>query len=242
MDNDFLIREHQQVENQRVSRQFLKRKERKPLWREYLETAVVALVAAVLLRVFVVSAYRVNSGSMEDSLAVGDFIFVNKLAYEYGTAPAAGDIIVFKYPNNPDKDYIKRIIATEGQTVEVADKSVYVDGVQIPVPPTAKFIDQRVVAGDLSTRDNMAPVTVPEGELFVLGDNRDDSKDSRFWGTVPVENIKGKAIFIYWSWRPADDPPAWEFPYIINAFQWLGHFLWNFATHIRWERLLTPLY
>ncbi len=241
MDQDFLIQEHKQAETQKEARKVLQRKERKPLWREYAETAVIALVAAVLLRVFVVSAYRVNSSSMEDTLYNGDYIFVNKLAYEYGSDPKTGDIIVFKYPNNPQKDFIKRVVAEPGQTVQVADKVLYVDGDVAAIPTLSKHIDKRIIPGDLSFRDNFATYTVPEGQYFVVGDNRDDSRDSRFWGGVPRENIKGKAVFVYWSWEPDADPPGWEFPYVINAAQWLGHGLFNFPTHVRWSRIATPI-
>lgn len=241
MDRDFLIKQHTQAETQRATRKFLKHREPKPIWREYMETAVVALMAAVLLRIFVVSAYRVNSGSMEDTLLTGDYIFVNKLAYEYGTKPQIGDVIVFKYPNNPERDYIKRIVAMGGQKVEIADKVVYVDDAPVSLPEGAKHIDTRVVAGQLSFRDNVAPIIVPPDEFYVMGDNRDDSKDSRFWGTVPSENIIGKAVFIYWSWEPLEDSPGWSFPYIHNVFQWLGHGIYYFPTHVRWDRLVTPI-
>lgn len=241
MDQDFLIQEHTQAQTQREAREFMNRRERKPLWREYLETAIIALVCAILLRIFVVSAYRVNSASMEDALLEGDYIFVNKLAYDFGTDPQLGDIIVFRYPNNPTKQYIKRIVAGPGSQVEVADKIVYVDNVVAEIPPHSKHIDGRIIPGDLSFRDNFAPYVVPFGEFFVLGDNRDDSRDSRFWGSVPQENIIGKAVFIYWSWDPAEDAPGWDFPYIIDAFQWIGHGVWNFPTRTRWGRLGTAL-
>jgi len=237
MDQDFLILEHKQAESQKQAREVLRRDTRKPLWREYTETAVIALVAAVLLRVFVVSAYRVNSSSMEGTLLTGDYIFVNKLAYEYGTQPAIGDVIVFKYPNNPEKDYIKRIVALQGQEVQVADKVLYVDGVVAPIPPNTQHIDKRIIPGDLSFRDNFGPYQVPPESYFVVGDNRDDSRDSRFWGSVPYDHIKGKAVFVYFSWEPHDNPPGWEFPYVINLVQWVGHFMYNFPTHIRWARL-----
>ncbi len=237
MDQDFLIQDLKQVETQREARKVLQKRDYKPLWREYLETAIVALVAAILLRVFVVSAYRVNSMSMEDTLLVGDYIFVNKLAYEYGGQPKAGDIIVFKYPNNPTKDFIKRIVAGPGQIVQVADKVLYVDGYVASIPEDSKHIDRRIIPGDLSFRDNFEPYTVPPGEYFVMGDNRDDSRDSRFWGCVPEENIKGKAVFIYWSWESDPNAPGWGFPYVIDAVQWVGHFLISFPTHIRWDRL-----
>lgn len=235
MDQDFLIQEHTRDESQREARKVLQTKARKPLWREYLETTIIALVAAILLRIFVVSAYRVSSASMEGSLFEGDFIFVNKLAYEYGTDPRINDIIVFKYPNNPEKDFIKRVVALPGQEVQVADKVLYIDGEVASIPMESKHIDKRIIPGDLSFRDNFGPYLVPPEHFFVLGDNRDDSRDSRFWGAVPRDNLKGKAVFVYWSWQ-ADDPPPWEFPYIVNAFQWVGHGL-SFPTSIRWERL-----
>jgi len=237
MDQDYLIQDFKQAETQREARKVLQKKERKPLWREYLETAIVALVAAILLRIFIVSAYRVNSSSMEDALFVGDYIFVNKLAYQYGGNPRVGDIIVFRYPNNPKKDFIKRIAALPGQTVQVADKVLYVDGNVAPIPEHSKHIDKRIIPGDLSYRDNIEPLTVPPDEYFVMGDNRDDSRDSRFWGCVPEENIRGKAVFVYWSWEPDPDTPGWGFPYIIDAVMWVGHALINFPTHIRWNRL-----
>jgi signal peptidase I len=241
MDQDFLIQEHTQAETQRQAREFLNRRERKPLWREYLETAVIALVCAILLRIFVVSAYRVNSASMEDTLFEGDYIFVNKLAYEFGTDPQVGDVVVFRYPNNPTKQYIKRIAAGPGEIIEVADKIVYVNDHVAQIPANSKHIDRRIIPGDLSFRDNFAPYVVAPGEYFVLGDNRDDSRDSRFWGGVPRENIIGKAVFVYWSWAPDPNPPGWGFPYIIDAFHWIGHAVWNFPSHVRWGRLGKPL-
>ncbi|MDF1544208.1 MAG: signal peptidase I [bacterium] len=241
MDQDFLIQDIKREHARGEARKVLEQRDQKPLWREYLETAVIALVAAILLRLFVVSAYRVSSSSMEGALYEGDYIFVNKLAYEFGTPPQADDIIVFKYPNNPTKDFIKRIVATPGQTVQVADKVVYVDNEVAKIPIYSKNVDQRIIPGDLSFRDNFGPYTVGPDEYFVLGDNRDDSKDSRFWGPVPLENVRGKALFVYWSWQPDPDAPGWGFPYIVDAIQWVGYGIYNFPSHIRWDRLGSSL-
>ena len=241
MDQDFLIQDIKQAETHDHARKVLNQKEPKPLWREYAETAVIALLAAIVLRLFVVSAYRVNSASMEGSLFTGDYIFVNKLAYEFGSNPKVGDIIVFEYPPNPEKKYVKRIVALPGQEVQIADKVLYVDGEVAAIPPMSQHIDMRIIPGDLSFRDNFGPYQVPLGEYFVMGDNRDDSRDSRFWGGVPPENIKGKAVFVYWSWMPDDDPPGWGFPYVHHLVQWVGHFIYNFPSHIRWERLGTAI-
>lgn len=242
MDQDFLIQQHTQIERQNQARRFLKQKPSKPVWREYLETAIIAVVAAVLLRVFVVSAYRVNSASMADSLLEGDYIFVNKLAYKYGgKTPQLDDIIVFKYPNNPEKDYIKRIVAMPGQTVQVADKILYVDGVPAPQLPGVKYLDQKIMPGDLSPRDNFGPFVVPEDEYFVMGDNRDDSRDSRFWGTVPANHVLGKAVLVYWSWQPDAKTPGWEFPYVIDLVYWIGYGIVNTPSHVRWDRIATSI-
>lgn len=237
MDQDYLIKDFKRDETDREARKVLRFRPRKPLWREYVETAIIALVAAILLRVFVVSAYKVTSSSMEDALYKGDYIFVNKMAYRYGGKPQIGDLIVFKYPNNPQKDFIKRIVAGPGQEVQIADKVVYVDGEVAQIPLHSKNTDRKIVPADLSFRDNFGPYRVPGGEYFVLGDNRDDSRDSRFWGGVPEENILGKTVFVYWSWEPDPDPPGWGFPYIIDAVHWLGYSIASFPTHVRWERI-----
>ena len=123
------------------------------------------------------------------------------------------------------------------ETVQIADKVVYINEEFAQVPITVQHIDQRIIPGDLSFRDNFGPYQVPPEEYFVMGDNRDDSRDSRFWGAVPRENIIGKAVFVYWSWTPDADAPGWEFPYIVDVFQWVGYSLYNFPSHIRWERL-----
>lgn len=212
----------------------------KSIWRAYAETIAIALLVALVLRVFVVSAYHVSSGSMEDTLLVGDYIFVNKLAYEF-SPPKLGDIVVFKNSYDPTKDYIKRLIAAEGQTVEIYDKVVYVDGYVAPIPENSKHTDEAILQGILSPRDNLGPITVPEGQYFVLGDHRDDSQDSRFWGCIDKSSIKGKALFIYFSYAPDPESPEWEAPYIMEFFQILGHNLVNFPNRTRIERIGSSL-
>lgn len=240
MDNNLFFNDLQQTEVKEQVTKLLKRKEPKPLWREYVEVILISFVAAILLRLFVVSAYRVDSGSMENALFEGDYIFVNKLAYSY-TEPAMGDIIIFKFPLNPTRDYIKRIIALPGQTVEVIDKVVYVDNRLAEIFTNVKYDDPKIMAAQLSMRDNFGPVQVPEDQYFVMGDNRDDSQDSRFWGFLPKENIKGKAVFVYWSWTPDESAPKSGFPYIQVPFEYGYYFLTNFPSSTRWERLFTVL-
>jgi signal peptidase I len=184
--------------------------------REYAEALTVALLLALVLRTFVVQAFKIPSGSMLPTLQIGDHILVNKFIYgprleipltqlSLGQLPGlrkphAGDVVVFVWPKDRSKDFIKRVVATEGQTIEVRQKKVYVDG-QPAEDPHATYAGVRGGAND-----NYGPVTVPPGYVFVMGDNRDQSYDSRFWGPVSLGDIKGKALIIYWSW---DGPERW---------------------------------
>ena len=180
----------------------------KSVVREYAEALTVAILLALVIRTFVVQAFKIPSSSMEPTLQIGDHILVNKFIYGVRipfiggrllpfTSPHKGDVIVFIYPEDTSKDFIKRVVAVGGDTVEIRDKKVIVNGE--PVEDThAYFADGTKTRKD--KRDNMPAVTVPEGKLFVMGDNRDRSYDSRFWGFVDVGEVKGKAFVIYFSW------------------------------------------
>ena len=195
---------------------------RKPrsILREYVEAALWALVLTLFLRAFVIQAFRIPSESMKDTLLVGDFLFVNK--FEYGPKipftnirlpglrqPRAGDVIVFQFPQDPSKDFIKRAVATGGQTIEVRDKQVLVDG-KVRQEPYAIHTDSSVHPAGWDYRDNYGPTTVPKGDLFMMGDNRDNSNDSRFWGPLEMDLVKGRAMFLYWSWDGEKNWPRWE--------------------------------
>ena len=182
----------------------------KKFQKEWIEPILIAFVLVFIFKTFFFQNFKIPSGSMEDTLLVGDYLFAAK--FTYGTKipftdkhiwrlkdPEPGDIIIFKSPDEPKKDLIKRCIAISGQTVEIRNKQVYVDGVLRELPKEGKFTDSRIYPGSLSPRDNIAPFRVPEGNIFMMGDNRDDSNDSRFWGFLPEKNIKGKALFLYWS-------------------------------------------
>jgi signal peptidase I len=177
--------------------------------RDYLEAILVALLCTIVIRTFVVQAFRIPSGSMEDTLAIGDYLFVNKVLYGARIplldrrlpgirAPRPGDVIVFRYPRDPSKDYIKRLIAIGGQVVEIRDREVWVDGVRV-AEPYAKFEEQGLAPGD---RGHVGPLLVPPGYLYVMGDNRDLSHDSRGWGFLDRDLVIGRASTIYWSWNP----------------------------------------
>ena len=186
-------------------------KDKKRLIREYAEAIITALLLALVIRAYIIQAFKIPSGSMIPTLVIGDHILVNK--FIYGTKipfsdksilvfrkPEKGDIIVFKYPEDPKKDFIKRVIATGGDTIEERNKIVYVNGKETK-EPFAYHSDNFIrVRGD--PRDNFGPLIVPEHKFFVMGDNRDQSYDSRYWGFVDEKEIRGKALIIYWSWDP----------------------------------------
>ena len=195
-------------------------KKRKSTFREYAEAIVVALVLALIIRSFVVQAFKIPSGSMEPTLEIGDHILVNKFIYGIKIpftkinlipldSPKRGDVIVFIYPLEPEKDFIKRVIAVGGDTVKIVNKKLYLNGVEVP-DPHAVYKEDTILPADVQKRDNFGPVTVPRGKLFVLGDNRDRSLDSRFWGFVPAEEVKGKAFIIYWSWNRQETTVRWS--------------------------------
>jgi signal peptidase I len=204
--------------------------------REYLEAILVALILALVLRTFVVQAYRIPSDSMEKTLEVGDFILVSKFTYHF-REPRPDDILVFKYPLNPSKDFVKRCIAVEGQMVEIRDKVVYVNGEQRQEPNSVKFVDASIVPADLGNRDNFGPVIVPPGTVFVLGDNRDNSRDSRVWGFLDKDLIRGNASFVYWSWAPDPNAPKWQSPYVVQLLTIPFYNLMHIPDRVRWDRL-----
>lgn len=200
---------------ERAGEIFLKGQKKGKL-RETIESIVVALFFALLIRTFVVQAFKIPSGSMEPTLLVGDYLLVTKFTYGYKIPftkkrifdfkkPERGDIIVFSYPLDPDKDFIKRVIGIEGDEIFIRDKVVYVNGKRFDVP-TAVFRDRMVLPAEISPRDNFGPIRVPKDSYFVMGDNRDSSLDSRFWGFVHLSDIKGKAFIIYWSFENNNYP------------------------------------
>ena len=190
--------------------------------RDWTEALIVAAILALIIRTFVVQAFKIPSGSMEDTLLIGDHLLVNK--FIYGTQlpfsddpvlairqPDRGDIIVFEFPEDKDKsyfkrrDFIKRVVGLPGDTIEIRNKNVFVNGERY-ITPEAVYKDGNLTAGP---RDNMPPVTVPDDNYFVMGDNRDRSYDSRFWKFVDRSAIKGLAFIKYWSWDSEKFMPRW---------------------------------
>ncbi len=184
---------------------------KKPLVREYAESIIIAIILALIIRAVVVQAFKIPSGSMEDTLLIGDHLLVNKFIYGPMIPftekrlfkirdPRQGDIIVFEYPEDPSKDFIKRIVGVPGDTIQGIDKKVYVNG-RLYQNPHEVHKEQDIIPKEQNPRDTFGPTKVPDDSYFVMGDNRDRSYDSRFWGTVKKEKIKGLAFIKYWSWN-----------------------------------------
>ncbi len=196
---------------------------KKSVPREYFESLVIAVVLALFIRTFVVQAFKIPTGSMEPNLLIGDHLLVNKLVFgpslsgaERTVLPMTDivreEVIVFKYPEDPERDFIKRVIGLPGEQIEVRHKRVYVNGTLLD-EPYAHYIeeppavpreleqggDRQELSGD--PRENYGPVTVPPKHYFVMGDNRDNSQDSRYWGFLPRDYVKGRALVIYWSYE-----------------------------------------
>jgi signal peptidase I len=177
--------------------------------KDYLEPIVVAILIALFIRTFVVQAFKIPSSSMEPTLLVGDYILVNKFIYGIRIPytdikffqfrkPQRGNVIVFVFPLDPSKDFIKRVIGTEGEKVEIINKKIYINDKLID-DPWGNF--EKI--GSVQYRqaiENFGPVVVPKDSLFVMGDNRNNSEDSRFWGFLHVNAVKGKAFILYFSW------------------------------------------
>lgn len=218
---------------------------------EWVKSLFIAFVLFLVIRTFVVEAFRIPTGSMEKTLLVGDFLLVNKAVYGAqvpGTAvrlpafnePTRGDVVVFTPPHEPDKNYVKRLVGLSGDTLEMRDKVLLINGEPQFEPYTqhldpadvfapgmmwqrdhlAGLVDQ---VGYRPTRDNWGPIIIPDSHYFVLGDNRDDSEDSRYWGFVEKESIKGKPLLVYYSFNPRT----------VRAVPWLSE--------IRWERIGGPV-
>ena len=190
-------------------------KKKKSVVREYVEAIGIAILLALFSRTFVVQAFKIPSGSMLPTLMIGDHLLVNKFIYGIRVPfsgkvlvplkdPQSGDIIVFKFPKDRSIDYIKRVVGVPGDEIEIKNKKLYLNG-EPTSDPYAHYTTTQILPGSVSPKDNLGPITVPEGKYFVMGDNRDNSSDSRFWGFVENNDVLGKAMIIYWSWD-IDEP------------------------------------
>ena len=187
---------------------------------EYVEAILIAILIAFFIRTFIVQAFKIPSGSMKPTLQIGDHILVNKFIYGVKipllrstlipvTEPKRGDIVVFIYPEDRSKDFIKRLIGVAGDTVEVRNKKIFLNGKPYE-DRHGVYTDDIIIPAALQKRDNFGPVTVPPDKIFVMGDNRDQSYDSRFFGFVDLKDVMGKAMIIYWSWNSEETNVRWN--------------------------------
>ena len=194
---------------------------KKSVPREYFESLVIAVALALFVRTFVFQAFKIPTGSMEPNLLVGDHLIVNKMisaptasAFERAILPGRevrrGDIVVFKYPVDPERDFIKRVIGLPGERLELRRKKIYINGQPLE-EPYAHLLEPPAPEGSPKrddVREEYGPVTVPPGQYFMMGDNRDNSQDSRFWGFLPKSYLKGQALFIYFSFKEHGSLPT----------------------------------
>jgi len=188
--------------------------------KEYIESIIIAILIALFIRTFIICAYKIPSRSMVETLLVGDHILVNKFLYGVKIPllrktiipvanPQRGDIVVFIYPNDRSKDFIKRVIGVGGDTIEIKNKKIFINGKEYS-DSYGIYSDNIIYPASMQPRDNYGPVTVPKNSIFVMGDNRDESLDSRFWGFVDLKDVEGKAFIIYWSWNHEDHNLRWQ--------------------------------
>jgi signal peptidase I len=217
--------------------------------REYFESIVIAVILALFVRTWVFQAFKIPTGSMENNLLIGDHLVVNKFVFsptisavERAILPvhtiARGDVVVFKYPEDPERDFIKRVIGLPGDTLEVRRKVVYINGTPLE-EPYVHFLTPASPEGhevtSFDVREHYGPVTVPPANYFVMGDNRDNSQDSRYWGFLPAHYVKGKALMVYWSYEAGSDEYREEGlgATVRNVVSTVAHFF----TRTRWDRL-----
>jgi signal peptidase I len=229
---------------------------KKSVVREYFESIVIAVILALFVRTFVVQAFKIPTGSMENNLLIGDHLLVNKFVFgpsatsiERALLPERairrGDVIVFKYPEDRERDFIKRVIGLPGETLEVKDKRVYINGTKIDEsyvhflePPQGSASYSEVTSYDL--RERYGPVTIPADKYFVMGDNRDNSQDSRYWGLLPRDDVKGRAVMIYWSYESeTEDYLQTSLGATVKDLFTVGT---HFFTRTRWSRMFRVIH
>jgi signal peptidase I len=219
--------------------------------REYFESIVIAVILALFVRTWVVQAFKIPTASMENNLLVGDHLLVNKFVFGPTANPVLrsilpvrdirrGDVVVFKYPDEPERDFIKRVVGLPGDTVELRNKKVFINGQPLD-EPYVHFLEP-ATEGEVTSfdvRERYGPVTVPVRQYFVMGDNRDNSQDSRYWGFLPRHYIKGKALLIYWSYDAGPEAVEGDGPG--ETLSRVASVVTHFFTRTRWERMLRQI-
>jgi signal peptidase I len=222
----------------------------KSLLREYLEALLIAVIFATFARTWLVQAFKIPSGSMEQNLLIGDHILVNKFIYGPRMSPLEekllpvrkvrrGDVVVFKFPDDPTRDFIKRCMGLPGDTLKMIDKDLYINGKLVHDSSFTYYADTESYPRDLlfhprRVRDNFGPKTVPPDSYFCMGDNRDNSNDSRYWGPVPESYLKGRAFLVYWSFD--NDEETIEWLGYGEKLRQMARVALHFFSNTRWDR------
>jgi signal peptidase I len=220
----------------------------KSLLREYLEALLIAIIFATFARTYVVQAFKIPSGSMEKNLLIGDHILVNKFIYGPTVSPLElvllpmrpverGDIVVFKYPQDVTRDFIKRCMGMPGDTLRLMGRDLFINGQPVDERGYTWYAEDLAEEGEISAprvRESFGPRIVPPESYFCMGDNRDNSNDSRFWGEVPRGYVKGRAFMVYWSFDAEQEPLDW--PGFAGKLRQMGHVAANFFSQTRWDR------
>jgi signal peptidase I len=217
--------------------------------REYFESIVIAVILALFVRTWAVQAFKIPTGSMENNLLIGDHLLVNKFVFGPTMSdierklpvrePRRGDVVVFKYPDEPERDFIKRVIGLPGDTLELRNKKVYINGQPLD-EPYVHFLEPASTSQEVTSfdvRERYGPVRVPDRQYFVMGDNRDNSQDSRYWGFLPRSYIKGRALMIYWSYDAGPDQYSQD-----GTITRLVSVITHFFTRTRWERIFRQIH
>ena len=221
------------------------------IFREYFEALLIAVIFATFARTYAVQAFKIPTGSMEQNLLIGDHILVNKFVFGptlgrlenwlLPTQPVRrGDVVVFRFPEDPSRDFIKRCIGLPGDTIEIVDKQIHVNGEVVEDGHYVYHSDSRIYPHSVflhegyRDRDNFGPFDVPPDQYFFMGDNRDNSNDSRFWGAVPADYIKGRAFLVYWSFASEETPVDW--PGYGGTIRQLSDVFLKFFANTRWDR------
>ncbi len=229
---------------------------RKSTLREYFEAIVTAVILALFVRTFVVQAFKIPTGSMENNLLIGDHLLVNKFlfaptatALERALLPVRpirrGDVIVFKFPEDPERDFVKRVIGLPGEKLEMRDKRIYINDKPLD-EPYVHFIEPPAVPSALhettsaDRRERYGPVTIEADHYFMMGDNRDNSEDSRYWGYLPRSYVKGRALMVYWSYEGG--PTVYQDDGLLARIQGLVSVALNFVTGTRWSRTVHQIH
>jgi len=230
---------------------------KKSTLREYFESIVIAVILAFFIRTFVVQAFKIPTGSMEENLLIGDHLLVNKFLLAPTASPierallpigtiARRDVIVFKYPEEPERDFIKRVVGLPGETVELREKKVYIDGKPLDEPyvhflePPGAGVGEFHEVTSFDVRERYGPVTVPPNHYFVMGDNRDNSQDSRYWGFLPRDYVKGRALVIYWSYEAGRED--YQETGLVATVKGFASVITHFFTRTRWSRMLHQIH